>query len=404
MVISRLPSGGGGKPGIKDGKGLVNLNIFTQQDEPEVKDGIWIKTNNKYQQVMANEKYFNYAEGVWSDTGDTLPITLGNGYNSNSVAYHGEIHIFVNTYHYKFDGQTWTKLKDTKGSSWNSVCIYKDKIYMQCTSNREIEVWNEENDTWAAISPNFIRGCENMVVYNDELYVFTDSTANGNSSNSKWYSWNGATWTERTGYIKSSIGGFAVVWNGEIHLLGGNATPSQDRIYGNDGSNVVTSKISLPFTFYGGCAVVYNNEIHILGGYHSTGGSTRMHYKFDGNVWTQVSTIPAELWWGNVVVLNGDIHKLGGLADSQHGSENHYIFESLSKVYSKNTVIINKGKTNNGAYLTSIVDTTSIISGDGSNNRFISGFDDCFYFSETGFDWTATMYYGDGTKWIKFKN
>ena len=33
MIISRLPSGGGGKPGIKDGKGLANLNIFTQQDE-----------------------------------------------------------------------------------------------------------------------------------------------------------------------------------------------------------------------------------------------------------------------------------------------------------------------------------------------------------------------------------
>ena len=64
-------------------------------------------------------------------------------------------------------------------------------------------------------------------------------------------------------------------------------------------------------------------------------------------------------------------------------------------------MIINKGDTQNGVYLTAIADTSMC---EGDNNRFVSGFDDVFYFANTAFDWNAPMYYGDGTKWIKFKN
>ena len=39
-----------------------------------------------------------------------------------------------------------------------------------------------------------------------------------------------------------------------------------------------------------------------------------------------------------------------------------------------------------------------------NSNRFVSGFDDCFYFADTAFDWNAPMYYGNGSQWIKFKN
>ena len=49
---------------------------------------------------------------------------------------------------------------------------------------------------------------------------------------------------------------------------------------------------TLPYEFRYGGAVVYNNEIHILGGY--TGLETVSHYKWNGNSWASVSTLPYE--------------------------------------------------------------------------------------------------------------
>ena len=272
-VINRLPIGGGAssEPGISDGKGIVNLNIFTQTTEPTIKDGIWIKTSNKYQKVMINQKYANYESGAWSSA-STLPYEFCNG---SAVVYNGEIHIL-------------------------------------------------------------------------------GSGINGNSTNH--YKWNGSTWTRVSTLPYESNGGSAVVYNGEIHILGSG---------------------------------IYNNHTK--------------HYKWNGSTWINVSTLPYESNDGSAVVYNGDMHILGGGSSNNYGTK-YYKFQSPEKVYDPNTVIINRGSnTNNGTYLTAMADM-SAIKGDGANNRFLSGFDDVFYFANTAFDWSAPMYYGDGTKWIKFKN
>ena len=66
-IMNKLPLGGGASEvGISDGKGIVGLNLFTQMDEPTKKDGIWIKTNHTYQNVMINQQYANYQDGVFS--------------------------------------------------------------------------------------------------------------------------------------------------------------------------------------------------------------------------------------------------------------------------------------------------------------------------------------------------
>ena len=45
---------------------------------------------------------------------------------------------------------------------------------------------------------------------------------------------------------------------------------------------------TIPFNFYYGSAVVYNNEIHVLGG----SSSAKVHYKWDGSSWVEVGTLP----------------------------------------------------------------------------------------------------------------
>ena len=52
----------------------------------------------------------------------------------------------------------------------------------------------------------------------------------------------------------------------------------------------INSFIKLPYTFYYGSVVVYNNEIHILGG--SGSANYTKHYKWNGTTWSEVSTLP----------------------------------------------------------------------------------------------------------------
>jgi len=57
--------------------------------------------------------------------------------------------------------------------------------------------------------------------------------------------------------------------------------------YSTDNGVTWTAGPDLPIDFVGGQAVVYNNELHILGGL-----TTKAHYKLSGNAWVSVSTLP----------------------------------------------------------------------------------------------------------------
>ena len=318
-IMNKLPVGGGGsaEPGIRDGQGIVKLNIFTQSTEPTTKDGIWIKTNNKYQKVMINQKYANES-GIWSNDLGPLPYQFGSGF---AVIYNNEIHIMggvraeYTKYHYKYNGSTWSSVSTLP-------------------------------------------------------YEFS--------------------------------GGYAVVYNGEIHILGG--IHDNEAHYKYNGSTWYRD-VSAPRSIsrnIGNMAALYNNEIHIF----CYNAGTIDHYKYDGSSWTKASTFPYTDYNINYVYPiaynNSEIHVFILNRDSITSS--HYKFKSSTKSYNDNTVIIYRGNnTNNGAYLTSMANM-SVIEGHGSNNRFISGFDDVLYFASSAFNWNAPMYYGNGTQWIKFKN
>ena len=321
-IMNKLPVGGGGsaEPGIRDGQGIVKLNIFTQSNEPTTKDGIWIKTNNKYQKVMINQKYANES-GIWSNDVGPLPYQIGSGGSGSAVVYNGEIHIF--------GSRNWEHAK----------CHYK---------------------------------------------------------------YNGSTWSSVSSLPYLFDYGSAVVYNGEIHILGGSNpsgtyTKYHYKYNGSTWSIDVRSSRSISRNM----AVLYNNEIHT---FYSSAGNID-HYKYDGSSWTKASTFPYtdynRSYIFSIAYNNSEIHLF---IFNNDNTSSHYRFKSSTKSYNDNTVIIYRGNnTNNGAYLTSMANM-SVIEGNGSNNRFVSGFDDVLYFASSAFNWYAPMYYGNGTQWIKFKN
>ena len=113
----------------------------------------------------------------------------------------------------------------------------------------------------------------------------------------------------------------AVVYNGEIHILGGNGSETSTKHYKWNGSKWLEVS-ELPYKFYAGNAVVYNDEIHIIGSNNNENGNRFKHCKYDGFSWTEVSTLPRSHFSGTAVVYNNEIHMIGG-ADSK-ANKTHY--------------------------------------------------------------------------------
>jgi N-acetylneuraminic acid mutarotase len=151
------------------------------------------------------------------------------------------------------------------------------------------------------------------VVYNDEIHFFCQTYH---------YKWDGTTWTSVSTLPYSFNNGKAVVYNNDIHILGGNGAPTSH--YKWDGTTW-TSVSTLPYSFTG-AAVVFRNEIHILGG--SWGGTGYSHhYKWNGTTWTKAASLP---YSDTVlaVVLDDKIHILGGTEN-----ENYNQYSNCNKHY-----------------------------------------------------------------------
>ena len=79
--ITSIPSGESESSGVR-------LNIFTQPTEPDIKDGIWVKTNNAYERIIIDNHALNEG-GVWGDVLSGVPVPSDGA----AVVYNGEIHI-----------------------------------------------------------------------------------------------------------------------------------------------------------------------------------------------------------------------------------------------------------------------------------------------------------------------
>ena len=108
---------------------------------------------------------------------------------------------------------------------------------------------------------------------------------------------NNGTWNSISTLPYEFYHGSAVVYNNEIHILGGSGNKTAH--YKWNGTSR-TSESTLPYPFYQSSAVVYNNEIHILGSYNSSYYTA--HYKWNGSSWISVSTLPYSFYRGSAVV------------------------------------------------------------------------------------------------------
>ena len=401
--------------------GGIGLNIFTQETEPETKEGIWIQTANPHQSaVVGSTKYENSVgyDGVeWEKLYDgSFPYGYPYGYSVPLVVFDNKIyHLNVGNTDpteiniYDINTGLWTRISGNIGGypktgsiSYSAAVVYKNEIHMLGGIYRGNDTsytkyhYKYDGTSWSNVSTlpySFYNGC--AVVYNDEIHILGSK----NSSHTRdHYKYDGTSWSKVSTLPYSFYNGRAVVYNDEIHILGSQNGSYTKYHYKYDGTS--WSKVStLPYDFYNGCAVVYHNEIHILGGYYAP--EARYHYKFDGTNWESVTTLPYVFCDGGAVVYNDEIHILNS---SKTPYRFHYRIRGKSVIESCNgTKIAIYQNPNNaaGVYATNFISGVPIT---GENNKFPSGFDDVYYIDDSGNVEESPTYYGNGTQWIKLKN
>ena len=288
-------------------------------------------------------KHYKWNGTEWTSV-STLPYSF---YRGSAVVYNGEIHIFGGnggeTNHRKWNGTEWTSVSTLPYNFYDgSAVVVGDTIHIvgSPVSMNSHYIW--DGSTWtASTTPACGSMNSGLAVIGDYLYLLGSSRS---TSTENWYKifyrqslidgkWSavgatdsipmqivahnhdplasGVKWASAGKLPYSFNNGFAVVYNGEIHILGGSGNVTSHYKWNGTGW---TSVSTLPYQFYLGSAVVYNNEIHILGS--DTSSYRKYHYKWNGTEWTSVSTLPYDFYCGSAVVYNNEIHILGSYESS----------------------------------------------------------------------------------------
>ena len=240
----------------------------------------------------------------------TLPYGI---YYGSAVVLNNEIHILgcssstYSKYHYKWNGSSWTSVSTLpfKFNSGSAV-VLNNEIHILGAKDYNLH-YKWDGSTWISVStPPELTPNYQAVVLNEDIYI----PFGGNNKIFK-YSGSTNTWTTISStFPYQNSQGSTIVYNNQIHILGGNTGSGNYYHYKWNGSTW-TSVSTLPYSFYDGSVVKLNGVIHILGG----NSTATKHYKWNGSSWVSVSTLPFDFYAGSAVVLYKAIHILGGIAE-----------------------------------------------------------------------------------------
>lgn len=229
-----------------------------------------------------------------------LPFHLETG---GAVVLNDEIHILggkqSTSSHYKWNGETWVNVSTLPYSFYNGGCVvFNGEIHILTNGLNTTHHYKYNGSKWVTASTlptNIAKAGARAVVFRDEIHVVYDTYH---------YKWNGSAWTSDVALPKSAIESAMVVYDNEIHVMGGSGTFSMHYAFnGTNWRNVST----LPGNFVYTSAVV-DGGICLF----CNTSSSLANYKWNGTAWTQLDNLPHNFQCGSPVIYNENIHLLGG--------------------------------------------------------------------------------------------
>lgn len=245
-------------------------------------------------------KHYSWNGYSWREE-STLPYDFVFG---SAEVSEGEIHIFGGTSdshaHYSWDGEEWRQRSNTP------VTFYRNNL--------------------AVKFDGLIRLCSSGYGYYYQWDYINTLGLDGNS------------WSSAAGVGASYP--IAVTYDRKIHMFPSSGDGKGHRTW--DGAKFEWD-VQTPYNFTGGYAVMYNGKIHVIG---AAGGNQHMHYTFDGDTWERIASYPKNIYWCPAVVYKNKIHMLGGTNADDY--RRHYSWEEdvpdiYSTEYAKANVSVPSG-------------------------------------------------------------
>lgn len=445
-IIRNLQVGGGLEP-----------NIFIQEEEPETKEGLWVKSSNIQVDNIVVDEYV-YTQGTFVDKTLLPTVHGGSSYYAPAAAVVGDwLYLIGNEastaqsqVSYKMHTKTYEVVvlntppvpvygrvasvdgtdiwlmgnNDAYTTNYNPYAIYK---YDTLTDTYNY-ITTFETDSIYYSHPDYSK----YMKYGDNIYFFNLASESLNSSypylslhaNFK-YNITTDTWTRLADY---PYDGCPRLCNWFIlgdklwfcSCYNGNTTSSVSNIgqYANKflvfdfttetfinpnlqfASAIFNVANSLP---YNPC-FVFDDYVYMLRGGYSTIYKIPVS-KFTLNA-SAVSLTGADYTTFTGFTNNGEDTSIAVGNDAVFFCGNYYsssgqiqVLTMESKEYDNNTLVIRQGVSNTSAVLTQLFNTPLK-----SGRLTYPLYNAIHYTTEGGANNTLPLYYGDGTQWIKFRN
>lgn len=197
---------------------------------------------------------------------------------ASAVVYNNEIHILSALQHIAFNGTNWYQVSTNTFGNYCKAVMYDNAIHVFYHESTYHYKW--DGSSWTTLKTGYTVSGD-TVVFNNQIHIFCDT---------QHYIWNKTTdtWTKKNNVVQSEFkDGKVIVYKNQLHLLGGRAT-SQNHFIWDSSSDTYTGVKSLPKCFSNGYAIVHDGEIHLFGADDDSYG----HYKWNGTILTYVSKMP----------------------------------------------------------------------------------------------------------------
>lgn len=213
-------------------------------------------------------------------------------------------------------------IAESTGYPFKLTIVYDGKIMYFRSINGLVGIYSFDGTTVAkkpiTVPPYKYYSDGQAVVYSNEIHLLSVKKSSSLNDGVFHYKWNGSAWTQLCKMADTDdmehlhTGGDAVVYNGEIYLLGTNSsnTAYSKNISKWNGSQWLSFG-KLPYAYAdidGKSTVVYAGAIHALGLQNGTDRSYTYHYKYDGSAWTQIGIPPVSLYQGVALVYDDKIY------------------------------------------------------------------------------------------------
>lgn len=377
----------------------IKPNIFMQETEPEIKEGIWLQSNKTFEKISALDSYSDALQ--WKEANalsNEIYKNVDNMFSINNKTY---FLIYNNGFKIlEYDATTNSIIEEFQIEITSLYCMianeasnellyfdYLDGSYILKRYSLNTHTSDIISSEFSNISPTRVCLVEELLyIFSGDKKVYTFDIKKHTISNL------GIT----NPYTYFNSGG-CFYHNNNIYLMGNNNTNGTKLCYKLDLTTKSFTRLAdIPYYCYEAAMRLVENKIYIFGGDSAKGNNNYKFYIYDisTNAYNEQSNLQYPVRNGYSIYTNNKI-----LLGCKGREESHLqILEFPSSLkYDNNTIVIVNGNTYNTILLPY---DRSIIEG----NLLFSFLDIKYYSTEEGEIKTIPTYYGDGSKWIKFKN